>query len=174
MITKNRSRGYAGLKTIMAVPVILGLFLIFPSGVNTSLALEKQANSSSFKTTEIKSDTTPKKVKIEKFEEVKQMPQFPGGTDELVKYLASSIKYPEKAKKEGIMGKVYISFEVDSKGKIGNVKVKRSDNEIFNEEAIRVVASMPDWQPGLNAEGKPIDVNYVIPISFKLSKKDSK
>ena len=98
---------------------------------------------------------------------VEQMPQFPGGEEALFAYLNKNIKYPAMAKENHITGTVYISFVVRSDGKISDVKVLRGISGGCNEEAIRVVSSMPEWKPGKQA-GKSVPVSYNLPISFKL------
>ena len=94
-------------------------------------------------------------------------PEYPDGTNALYKYLAENIHYPEQAKTEGIEGKVYIRFIVMNNGDIVNVEVTRGIGGGCDEEAIRVVKSMPKWIPA-TYEGKFVNVQYVIPINFKL------
>ena len=95
------------------------------------------------------------------------MPEFPGGVNALMSYLSENITYPEQAKKDGVHGKVFISFVIEKTGKVNNVKVLRGIGEACDAEAVRVVKSMPDWKPGLS-EGKPVRVQYNIPIKFAL------
>lgn len=98
---------------------------------------------------------------------VEQQPQFPGGIDEMMKYLANNIRYPEKAAELGISGKVAIQFVVSKKGKVHNIKVLRGIGGGCDEEAVRMISAMPDWIPG-RQNGKPVAVFFVLPISFKL------
>ena len=95
------------------------------------------------------------------------MPQFPGGQDALVKFLQTHIKYPREAIKKNLEGKVYVGFVVEKNGKLNQVEIRKGVNELLDQEAIRVVSSMPDWQPGFQ-KGKPVRVQFVLPISFKL------
>lgn len=95
------------------------------------------------------------------------MPQFPGGQDALVKFLQTHIKYPREAIKKNLEGKVYVGFVVEKNGKLSQVEIRKGVNELLDQEAIRVVSSMPDWQPGYQ-KGKPVRVQFVLPISFKL------
>lgn len=115
-------------------------------------------------------------VEVEKEEEVEEatvffiveeMPQFPGGPAELNKYIAQSVKYPVIAQENGIQGRVYISFVVNSKGKIENVKVARGVDASLDKEAVRVVESMPDWKPGKQGN-KAVKVSFTIPVNFVL------
>ncbi len=92
-------------------------------------------------------------------------PVFPGGEIALRKYVATNVKYPEKAQKEGKTGKVFVSFVIDRKGKVGNVTVAKGIDPLLDAEAVRVVAGMPKWQPGKNKE-KVVKVQYTVPIIF--------
>jgi len=98
---------------------------------------------------------------------VEVMPEYPGGTDALMKYLSENIKYPESAKEEGIQGRVFINFTVEKNGAVSNVNVLRGIGAACDAEAVRVIEGMSDWKPGLE-EGKPVRVDYNIPIKFAL------
>jgi protein TonB len=98
---------------------------------------------------------------------VEEMPSFPGGDAALMKYLGSNIKYPAIAKDAGIQGTVYVTFVVDEKGEVKDAKVLRSIGGGCDEEAIRVVKSMPKWKPG-KQRGKSVKVQYNLPIRFTL------
>lgn len=98
---------------------------------------------------------------------VEEMPSFPGGDAALMKYLGSNIKYPAIAKDAGIQGTVFVTFVVDEKGDVKDVKVLRSLGGGTDEEAIRVVKNMPKWTPG-KQRGKAVKVQYNLPIRFTL------
>lgn len=99
---------------------------------------------------------------------VEKMPRFPGGDAELLQFLAQNIRYPKEAEEKQLGGRVICSFIVDKEGKIYDVKVIRGVHPSLDAEAIRVVHAMPRWTPGEN-EGKPVAVQYTVPISFSLS-----
>ena len=101
------------------------------------------------------------------FTVVESMPEFPGGSTELYAYLNSNIKYPVMAKESGIQGKVYITFVVERDGSITDIKLLRGIGGGCDEEAIRVVQSMPKWSPG-KQRGKPVRVQYNLPVRFTL------
>ena len=101
------------------------------------------------------------------FTVVESMPEFPGGMGELMKFLAQNIKYPPLAKESGIQGRVFINFVVEPTGKISNVKVLRGIGGGCDEEAVRVVESMPSWKPG-KQRGKAVRVSYNLPVKFTL------
>lgn len=98
---------------------------------------------------------------------VEEMPGFPGGEAELFKFLGGNIKYPAMAKDAGISGIVYVTFVVMETGKISDVKVLRGIGGGCDEEAVRVVKSMPDWKAG-KQRGKPVRVQFNLPIRFTL------
>ena len=112
---------------------------------------------------------------IETFFIVEDMPIFmpekckteEEGKLELQKYLAANTKYPNIARENGIQGKVYVSFVVNSKGKVTKVKIARGVDPALDKEALRVVKSLPNFSPG-KQRGKPVRVNYTVPINFKL------
>ncbi len=95
---------------------------------------------------------------------------FPGGDDEMQKFIINNIEYPQKAKEEGIEGKVIIGFEVDTNGKLLNIKVLRSINSDLDSEAIRIVKLMPNWEPNYLINGETIKMSYQLPINFTISK----
>lgn len=99
---------------------------------------------------------------------VEEMPTFPGGDDALRKFIAQSVKYPVIAQENGIQGRVFVSFVVNSKGEVTNVKVARPFDPNLDKEAVRVVQSMPKWAPG-KQRGKPVKVSYTVPINFVLN-----
>jgi protein TonB len=98
---------------------------------------------------------------------VEEMPSFPGGEAERNKFLAENIVYPQQATENGIQGTVYVSFVVDSKGNVTDVKVLRGIGGGCDEEALRVVKMMPQWHPG-KQNGKLVRVLFNMPIYFKL------
>jgi periplasmic protein TonB len=98
---------------------------------------------------------------------VEEMPSFPGGEAERNKFLAENIVYPQQATENGIQGTVYVSFVVDSKGNVTDVKVLRGIGGGCDEEAVRVVKMMPQWHPG-KQNGKLVRVLFNMPIYFKL------
>ena len=100
------------------------------------------------------------------FEQVEVKPEFPNGNDGLVKYLSENIKYPKKALKNGVTGKVFVQFVIDKTGKVTNVVAVRGVDKSLDKEAVRVIKSMPKWKPGMK-DGNPVKVKYTIPINFK-------
>ncbi len=106
-------------------------------------------------------------VEAEIFKVVEEMPEFPGGTAKLLEYIGKNIKYPMMARESDIQGKVYVNFVVEPNGSISHVEVLRGIGGGCDEEAVRVVQSMPKWKPG-KQRGAPVRVQYMVPIVFKL------
>ena len=104
----------------------------------------------------------------EYFMVVENMPEFPGGDLGLMKYIQKNVRYPAIAKEYNITGKVYITFIVDKKGNVTNVKVARGVDKNLDAEAVRVVKSLPKYKPG-KQRGKPVRVMFTIPINFTLN-----
>ncbi len=98
---------------------------------------------------------------------VEQMPEFPGGEEAMMQYIAEQVKYPAEAKKAGAYGRVFIGFIVEPDGSLSDYKVLRGIGYGCDEEALRVVKSMPKWQPGMH-RGKAVRVQYLVPVNFKL------
>jgi len=109
---------------------------------------------------ELAKDTVAKIIEVR--------PEFKGGDENLYKYIKNNIKYPKKAKKKDIQGQVYVSFVVEKDGSINEIAIKKGVHELLDQEAMRIVQNMPAWSPG-NQNGKPIRVQFVLPIIFKLN-----
>ncbi len=106
-------------------------------------------------------------VKEEIFTAVEQMPQFPGGEGELLKYISTHIKYPTIAAENNIQGRVVVKFVVQKDGKVGEVVVLRGKDPELDKEAVRVVKTLPNFIPG-KMNGQAVSVWYTLPINFKL------
>ncbi len=105
--------------------------------------------------------------KSDAYEVVEQMPEFPGGFAEMMKYLANNIKYPSEAHKNGTQGRVTVQAIIDTEGRVTNTRVIKGADPYLDAEAIRVVSSMPKWSPGMQ-DGKPVNVKFTIPVMFRL------
>lgn len=96
-----------------------------------------------------------------------QMPEFPGGTASLNRWLSRNINYPEAAQNLGLSGRIYLNFIVDRDGSISNIRVTRGVDDLLDQEAIRVIGAMPKWKPGMQ-NGVPVKVSFNIYVTFKL------
>lgn len=95
------------------------------------------------------------------------MPEFPGGMKALLSFLGENLKYPAESVEKSEQGRVVCKFVVAKDGGIKDVQVVRSVSAALDNEAIRIIQSMPKWKPGSD-KGKPVDVKYTLPIQFKL------
>ena len=98
---------------------------------------------------------------------VEQMPEYPGGLLEMRRFIAMTIRYPVEAQENGIVGKVFVSFVVNEKGEIMNIRIAKGVHPVLDQEAIRAVTQMGRWKPGVH-NGKPVRVSYTIPITFDI------
>lgn len=98
---------------------------------------------------------------------VEKMPEFPGGNGSLRKWVARNLRYPILAAEQGYEGKVYVKFNVNKDGSVSDAKIIKGANVELNEEALRVINSMPYWIPG-EQQGIKVKVSYTIPIRFAL------
>ena len=101
-----------------------------------------------------------------------QLREFPGGIQAMMKFLSTNIKYPVEAQKKGISGRVIVQFVIMEDGTLDQAKVIRGVDPLLDEEALRVVKSMPKWKPGMD-RGEAVKVRFTAPIMFNLSKKDT-
>jgi protein TonB len=101
------------------------------------------------------------------FVHVEDMPEFPGGQQAMMAFLARSIEYPNISKENGIQGRVYAKFVVNKDGSITHAEISRGVHPSLDQEALRVVRSMPAWKPG-SQRNEPVRVSVVIPINFVL------
>ena len=100
-------------------------------------------------------------------EKAEVMPEFPGGEQAMMKFVADNVQYPQEARDKEISGRVLVSFVIEKDGSIADVKVVKGIGGGCDEEAVRVVKAMPKWKPGKD-KGKPVRVSYTMPFTFKL------
>ncbi|MBO7280018.1 MAG: energy transducer TonB [Bacteroidaceae bacterium] len=102
------------------------------------------------------------------YQVVEQQPEFPGGMQALMKFLRDNIQYPRISRENNSQGKTYVNFVVNTDGSIQDVEVMKSSGDVYlDKEAIRVVKTMPKWNPGKQA-GKAVRVRFTLPVSFRL------
>jgi len=106
-------------------------------------------------------------AKEEAFDMVEQMPEYPGGLPELMKYISMNVHYPEAAMKTGTQGRVVVQFIIEEDGTVSEAKVLKKVNDDLDAEALRVVNAMPKWTPG-RQKGQPVRVKYTMPVTFRL------
>jgi TonB family protein len=153
MMTKRRSSSLANLKVLAVMPFALVTFLLI-----TASSIKNKSTATLPETTS--QDITP-------FVVVEEMPQFPGGDVELLKYIGTHALYPEKALENKIEGRVIVRFCVTETGGVSKISVLQSASPILDEEAMRVVAGLPRFKPGRQA-GVDVPVWYMVPVTFTL------
>jgi TonB family protein len=167
MMTKRRTTAIANIKLLLVIPVITLVFLAVSayreipgaSVVSSPATISSNGNSAA-------ALLVPNE-KYEPFVTVEEMPLFPGGDIELLKYIGENTKYPESAAQQNIQGKVIVRFCVTPKGGISMISVLSGVSPELDAEAIRVVKSLPSFKPGMQS-GKPVPVWYMVPINFTL------
>jgi TonB family protein len=166
MMSKIKSSKIANIKVILGILAATALILVF--------ACENKEESQSLDPTK---NATIEENKIPEGEDiffiVEKMPEFPGGEAALRQFIANNIVYPELAKDNGIQGKVYVTFVVSKDGSVANAEIARGVEPLLDKEALRVVNSLPAWSPGYQ-KGKPVNVQYTVPINFVLDGDDKK
>ena len=99
------------------------------------------------------------------------VPEFPGGDDSLFAYLYRNVSYPAEAKKADIRGRVFVTFVVEKDGRITGERILRDIGGGCGEEVLRVIRAMPKWKPGTQ-DGKPVRVQFNLPVAFELQDED--
>lgn len=155
MMNKEKTKKRKLMKYLLIIPVLFTLFMF-----NTTYAVEAPKVAK----TQDKESTSSDQV----YEMVEKMPLYPGGINELFKYLAENIKYPEDAVKNKTQGKVVVSFIVSKTGEIKDIHIVRSLSSSCDAEAVRVVQAMPKWEPG-EQNGEKVNTKYTLPINFSLN-----
>jgi len=178
MMTKSKSAHRAKLKLLFVLP--LTLMLIFAFSVTASKSVTGQSKNSKQKEVKQEIKKKPHLVKVsekekdknqeEVFMVVENPPKYPGGEPARQEFFAENMKYPKKAKEQGIQGRVYITFVVEPSGSVTNIQLLRGIGGGCDEEAIRVVKLMPKWEPGTQ-RGQAVRVQFNMPIKFSLPKK---
>ena len=165
MMNKKRTKEIGRLKYLLLLPVCALLFILSSAPVSA----QSKATTHPDGSVTIKyggKDMEIKKAGEDAYMVVDEMPQFPGGMKALMNYISANVKYPESAKQAKIEGRVTTQFVVGEDGVIRDVKVLRSVSPDLDAEAIRVMSSMPKWNPG-KQDGKPVPVRYTVPVVFK-------
>lgn len=167
MMNKKKSNGTGRIKyALFMVPA----FALLVAG-NTSCsqgAYEKQdAKEETVAPDSVVAVPTDSVAKDEVFMVAEQMPEFPGGMKELLKFLQDNLKYPESAMKKNVQGRVIVQFVVEKDGTPTEFNVVRSVDPDLDAEALRVLKTMPKWKPGMQ-RGEVVRVKYTVPVTFRL------
>jgi len=184
MMTKSKSKKWAKGKVLIAVPVLMVLGFLLTAHTYSNIPVQDDSASPALtqassvpglvpiiqekqkQETQIKY-TAPVLADQQPYKMVDKMPSYPGGDEARIKFMLENIKYPAEAMKKNVQGKVFVKYIVRSDGSITDAKILRGIGGGCDEEAIRVIKLMPKWNPGMD-KGKPVDVEFVMPINFKL------
>ena len=164
MMNQKKSNRWMMLKALFVIPVTTLAVSVFANTTDmSSMAKAVNTTANSISTTNMQTQQSDK----ETFAVVEVMPQFKGGDKALMEYLMMNVKYPESAAKAKQQGRAIVGFIVRKDGTVSDVYIKKSTGyDVLDNEAMRVVKSMPTWEPG-KQKGKPVDVKYFVPITFR-------
>lgn len=174
MMMRSKSNAWARAKYLYVVPVAaMALTAFAHTGNEVSATWPAAAGSDKVMEFGAKAEMNQPEssawaingVKDDVLEVCDEMPQFPGGFNELFKFLSDNMKYPDEAIKAKTEGRVTVSFVVEKDGSIGQTTVLKGVDQLLDAEALRVVNAMPKWIPGKD-KGKPVRVRYTLPINF--------
>lgn len=155
------------LKLLLVLPFLAAAILIQSCNFATDTVEEVTVKDIEIAKENIPVPEEPKAPEDELFTVVEVMPQYPGGVQEMMNFLANNLTYPEKARREQIEGRVFLNFIVEKDGSVSNVKILRGIGAGCDEEAIRVVELMPKWEPGYQ-RGQAVRVAFNLPVNFRL------
>ena len=194
MMTIKKSNPWSQLKYLYVIPVaaIAVVSYASPKAEQVSDKIVRESNdmtemvivsetqknqTSTIENKDVKKEASPQKAKNKKvdvvevygeiYEYVEQMPIFPGGQEALFRFITKNLKYPLIAERNGIQGRVLVSFVITKEGIVTNVNIAKSADPSLNKEALRVIRMLPDWTPG-RKDGKVVNVKFTVPVSFNL------
>ncbi|MBE0661458.1 MAG: energy transducer TonB [Bacteroidales bacterium] len=173
MMTKTNNRKPATFRLALAIVAVTTVsFGVFISACQTGTQ-KAETETTEQETIEVPSEQieveqqTPTDISEEIFIVVEEPPSFNGGDEARIKYISENIKYPEEARAKGIQGTVFVTFVVEADGSVSDVKILRGIGGGCDEEAVRVIESMPKWIPG-KQRGQAVRVQFNMPIRFVL------
>ena len=164
MMNQKKSNRWMMLKALFVIPVATLAVSVFANTTDMrSMAKAANTTANSISTNNMQTKQSDKKV----FKVVEEMPKFKGGDAKLMEFLMMNMKYPESAIKAKQQGRAVVGFVVGKDGTVSDVYIEKSTGyDVLDNEAMRVVKSMPAWEPG-KQKGKPVDVKYFVPITFR-------
>ena len=164
MMNQKKSNRWMMLKALFVIPVATLAVSVFANTTDMSnMAKAANTTANSISTNNMQTKQSDKKI----FKVVEEMPKFKGGDAKLMEFLMMNVKYPESAAKAKQQGRAIVGFIVRKDGTVSDVYIEKSTGyDVLDNEAMRVVKSMPAWEPG-KQKGKPVDVKYFVPITFR-------
>ena len=163
MMNQKKSNRWMMLKALFVIPVATLAVSVFANTSDMSnMANAVSTTANTLSTTNMQTKQSDKKI----FRVVEEMPKFKGGDAKLMELLMMNMKYPESAIKAKQQGRAIVGFVVGKDGTVSDVYIEKSTGyDVLDNEAMRVVKSMPAWEPG-KQKGKPVNVKYFVPITF--------
>ena len=171
MMNKTKSNRAAGAKYLVALPLaalmlLSGKWLWAGNAVSEVREVVAAVASNPIPLSDAP-DITLQQDEDPVYSEVDTPASFPGGISELMHFLSKNLKYPEQSAKNGIEGKVVVSFVVEKDGRLTNIQIEKSVAPELDAEAIRVISAMPKWNPG-KQKGKTVRTSVAQPVRFRL------
>lgn len=165
MMNQKKSNRWMMLKALFIIPVATLAVSVFASNTGvSSMAKAVNTTANSISTNNMQT----KQSDIKTADDVEVMPEFKGGNKAMMEFLMMNMKYPQTAAKAKQQGRAVVGFVVRKDGTVSDVHITKSAGyAVLDEEAMRVVKAMPAWEPG-KQKGKPVNVKYFVPITFRL------
>ena len=165
MMNQKKSNRWMMLKALFIIPVATLAVSVFASNTGVStVKREAVRTANALPTANMQTQQSATKA----YEVVEVMPKFKGGESAMMEFLMMNMKYPQAAVKAKQQGRAIVGFVVRKDGTVSDVHITKSaGHAVLDEEAMRVVKSMPAWEPG-KQKGKPVNVKYNVPITFRL------
>ena len=152
MMNKQQTKGIGRAKYLVALPLAAAFIAVNQMDASARVATEPAPAPRVLQQGEV-------------YKVVDHMPEFPGGVDGILGYIARNVKYPEEMREKGIKGTVICEFVVNTDGSLSDIKVLRGVDPRLDTEAVRVIESMPTWTPGRNGD-QAVPTLYTLPIRF--------
>ena len=165
MMNQKKSNRWMMLKALFIIPVATLAVSVFASNTGVStVKREAVRTANALPTANMQTQQSATKA----YEVVEVMPKFKGGESAMMEFLMMNMKYPQTAVKAKQQGRAIVGFVVRKDGTVSDVHITKSaGHAVLDEEAMRVVKAMPAWEPG-KQKGKPVNVKYNVPITFRL------
>ena len=178
MMMKKQTSPWARMKALFVLPVAFAAVTVISctspkekkvENKDVAESVQQDTPTSIDETHVVTYASTPKEEEEqgEIYQVAEEQPMYPGGMQELMKFIQTNIKYPKEAQERGIQGRVIVQFVVNKDGSISEETVVKSVDPQLDAEAIRILRNMPNWEPG-KQKGGPVRVRFTLPVSFKL------
>lgn len=165
MMNQKKSNRWMMLKALFIIPVATLAVSVFASNTGVSTVTGEAVRTANALPT---ANTQTQQSATKAYEVVEVMPKFKGGESAMMEFLMMNMKYPQAAVKAKQQGRAIVGFVVRKDGTVSDVHITKSAGyAVLDEEAMRVVKAMPAWEPG-KQKGKPVNVKYNVPITFRL------